>query len=358
MDNSDITDEPHNRSKVKNLINKLIKKKEILLTAAAFFAICLYFTASWMIDLKYAGKEKIEYSNRMVSAAMSAGGITTARIKTISDSLEILKKVYLAEYAEEKRGLGSVIDLFEIEIESFPELVGISYMNASSELVYATGVDGDEGEAAVNASIDWAREYWPRLGPDDEKPFYTPVKKADRYFIQGMLLGVSVENKIAGGLTAVIDAETLAAKSFELAMLPEGANIYMLDSSGAVIARYPAENAQGTDYTGIFNGAFMKQALLKQNGFFEMKSTAAAKGKKAVSTRMLAAWQQIRLGSKDAVIVIVSPAQESVRIFKNARFAHMILEFLFAVIVAISAGLAISVLQRKGQLSDEQENKD
>jgi hypothetical protein len=358
MENPDITAEPYNWHKAKDWIMKQFKKKEILLTAAAFFAMCLYFTSSWMIDLKYAEKEKAEYSNRMVSSAMAAGGITSARIKTLSGSLEILKKVYLAEYAEEKRGLGSVIDLFEIQINSFPELVSISYMNASSELVYARGVDGDEGEVAVNASIDWAREYWPRLGPDDEKPFYTPVKKADRYYIQGMLYAVSIENKIAGGLTAVIDAETLAEKSFELAMLPDGANIFMLDSTGAVIARYPAENAQGTDYAGVFNGAFLKQALLKQNGFVEMKSAASAKGKKAASVRSLAAWQQIRLGTKDAVIVIVSPAQESVRIFKNARFTHMLLEFLFAVIVAISAGLAIWAHRRKDLLSGEQESKD
>jgi hypothetical protein len=310
-------------------------KKQILILLAAFCALCLYFALSWMIDIRYASKEEERYSKELLSKAQTAGDILSSRVKNMANGLDIFRRIYLTEFAEEKRGIGSVIDLFEEELNSFPELVSLSYMNATSELVYARGIEGDEGEAAVNAAIDWSKEYWSRLGPDDEKPFYTPIKKNGRYFMQGVLFPVAVDEKVAGGLIAVTDAGTVVSKSLELADIQEGTAILLIDTTGEVISSSGNGESMKSPDASFITKDFMKKALSSQNGCLTLAVQAKGTGKTKLSGQLMTAWQQIRLGSKDAVIVITSPAEDAVMIFKKARFTHMILEFIFAVLVAM-----------------------
>ncbi len=320
-------------------------KKQILIMIAAFCALCLYFVLSWMIDIRYASKEEERYSKELVSKAQTAGDILSARVKNLADALDIFRRIYLTEFAGEKRGIGSVIDLFEEELNSFPELVSLSYMNATSELVYARGIEGDEGEAAVNAAIDWSKEYWSRLGPDDEKPFYTPVKKADRYYLQGVIFPVTLDEKIAGGLIAVTDMGTAMSKTFELADIQEGTTIFLIDTTGEVISSSGNGESMKSPDASFITKDFMKKVLLSQNGCLTTVVKPKGTGKTRLSGQLITAWQQVRLGSKDAVVVMTSPAENAVMIFKKARFTHMILEFVFAVLVAMI--LAVFLLKNR-----------
>lgn len=316
-------------------MDKPFGKKQIVMLLAAFCVLCVYFALSWMIDIRFASKEEDRYSKDMLSKAQIAGDIVSARVKNLSNALDIFRRVYLTEFASEKRSIGSVIDLFEEELNAFPELLSLSYMNATAELVYARGIEGDEGEAAVNASIDWTKEYWSRIGPDDEKPFYTPLKVSGGNYLQGILFPVALDDKIAGGLIAVIDAGTVGSKSFELVDMPEGASIFLLDMTGMVISSSNKGNKKSTPGATFINKTFMQKVVSAQNGCETFKFTAAEKTGNKISTgRVNIAWQQVRLGSKDAVIAIATPAADSVRMFRKTRLTHMLLEFLFAVVVS------------------------
>jgi hypothetical protein len=338
-------------------INKQMNKKKILTMAGAFCILCAYFALSWMIDIRFAAKEEERYSKEMLSKAQAAGDIISSRVKNLSNALDIFRRFYLTEFASEKRGLGSVIDLFEEELNSFPELLSLSYMNATAELVYARGIEGDEGEAAVNASIDWTKEYWSRIGPDDEKPFYTPLKSIGRNFLQGILFPVAVDDKIAGGLIAVIDAETVASKSFELVDIPEGSTIFLAEMTGKVISYSTKGDNKSVPVASFVTKAFMQKAIATQNGCQSFEVTVEEKpGNKKSIGRMNIAWQQVRLGSKDAVIAFAAPAADSVRMFRKARPAHMLLEFLFAVVVAIS--IAFFLIRKKNGHEETGEGPD
>jgi hypothetical protein len=331
--------------------DKPVSKKQMLMLLAAFFILCIYFALSWMVDIRFAAKEEERYSREMLSKAQTAGDIVSARVKNLSNALDIFRRVYLTEFASEKRGIGSVIDLFEEELNAFPELLSLSYMNATAELVYARGIEGDEGEAAVNASIDWTKEYWTRIGPDDVKPFYTPLKLSGGNYLQGILFPVAMDDKIAGGLIAVIDAGTVGSKSFELVDIPEGASIFLLDMTGLVISSSSKGDNKSLPGASFITKAFMQKVVSSQNGCQSFKVTVTDKaGKKTRSARMIISWQQVRLGSKDAVIAIATPAADSVRMFRKARLTHMLLEFLFAVIVSIAVTLFI--IKRKNGLHE------
>jgi hypothetical protein len=317
--------------------DKPINKKQILTLLAAFCILCIYFALSWVIDIRFAAKEEERYSKEMLTKAQTAGEIISVRVKNLSNALDIFRRIYLTEFASEKRGIGSVIHLFEEELNSFPELVSLSYMNATAELVYARGIEGDEGEAAVNASLEWTKEYWSRIGPDDEKPFYTPLKSTSGNCLQGILFPVAMDDKIAGGLIAVTDAGTVASKSFELADIPEGASIFLIDMTGVVISSSGKADNKSAPGASFVTKVFMQKAVSAQNGSQTFEVTMADKaGNKKSTGRMNIAWQQVRLGSKDAVIAVVSPAEDSVRMFKKARLTHMLLEFLFALIVSVA----------------------
>jgi hypothetical protein len=321
-------------------------RKQVIIMLAAFLILCLYFAVSWIIDIRFASKEEARYSKDLLSKAQAAGDIVSGRVKNLENALDIFRRVYLTEFAGEKRGIGSVIDLFEEELDSFPELVSLSYMNAASELVYARGVEGDEGEAAVNASIDWSKEYWARIGPDDEKPFYTPLKLSGRNYLQGILFPVAIEGKIAGGLIAVTDAGTVASKSLELVSVSGGTAAMLLDTNGAVIAFVKSGGSSKAPVTAFITSDFMKKALSQQNGIQIINPPAAGKaGRSSPSGRMIVAWQQVRLGSKDALVILASPEEDTVRVFRNARFSHMVLEFVFALIVSIA--IALVLIKRK-----------
>jgi hypothetical protein len=325
--------------------DKPASKKQILILLAAFCLLCLYFVLSWMIDIRYASKEEVRYSKELLSKAQTAGDILSARVKNLANALDIFRRIYLTEFAGDKRSIGSVIDFFEEELNSFPELVSLSYMNATSELVYARGIEGDEGEAAVNAAIDWSKEYWSRLGPDDEKPFYTPVKKTGRYFLQGLLFSVALDEKIAGSLIAVTDAGTVVSKSFELSDIQEGTAIFLIDTTGAVISSLGDKDLVKSPDPAFITKDFMKKVLASQNGYLTSAVKAKGTGKTRLSGQLIIAWQQVRLGSNDGVVVIASPEEDSIRIFKKARLTHMILEFVFAVLVALI--LAVVLLRTR-----------
>jgi hypothetical protein len=321
-------------------------QKQVITGLAAFLVLCIYFAVSWMIDIRFASKEEARYSKELLSKTQAAGDMVSGRVKNLENALDIFRRVYLTEFAGEKRGIGSVIDIFEEELDSFPELVSLSYMNATSELVYARGVEGDEGEAAVNASLDWSKEYWTRIGPDDEKPFYTPLKLAGRNYLQGILFPVSIEDKIAGGLIAVTDAGTVASKSLELVSVSDGTAAMLLDTNGAVIAIVKNGDSSKAPAASFITTDFMKKAQSQQNGVQIIKSSAVNKAEKTSSSgRMIVAWQQVKLGSKDAFVILASPEEDAARVFKNARFAHMILEFVFALIVSIA--IAFVLIKRK-----------
>jgi|WetSurMetagenome_2_1015567.scaffolds.fasta_scaffold91476_2 hypothetical protein len=326
--------------------DKLISKKQLLTLLVAFCILCIYFSLSWMVDIRFASKEEERYSKEMLSKAQTAGDIISSRVKNLSNALDIFRRVYLTEFASDKRGIGSVIDLFEEELNSFPELVSLSYMNATAELVYARGIEGDEGEAAVNASLDWTKEYWSRIGPGDEKPFYTPLKSTGGNYLQGILFPVAMDDKIAGGLIAVIDAGTVAFKSFELVEIPEGASIFLIDMTGNVISSSCKGDNKNAPDASFVTKEFMQKSVSAQNGCQIFKATITDKtGNKKIAGRMNIAWQQVRLGSKDAVIAIATPAADSVRMFRKARLTHMLLEFLFAVIVSV--GITFFLMRRK-----------
>ena len=311
-------------------------QKQLLMLLAAFSLLCFYFAACWMIDIRFASKEEERYSKELLSKAQTSGDMLSGRVKSLESALDIFRRIYLTEFAGEKRGIGSVIDIFEEELNSFPELVSLSYMNATSELVYARGVEGDEGEAAVNASIDWSREYWARIGPEDEKPFYTPLKLSGRNYLQGILFPVAMDEKIAGALIAVTDAGTVASKSLELVSGSDGTAAMLLDTNGSVIAYVKNSDSSKTPVAAFITNDFMKKAMSRQNGVQILKSAGDKKaGKSWLSGKLIVAWQQTRLGSKDAVIVIASPKENAGRIFKNARFTHMVLEFIFALIASL-----------------------
>ncbi len=318
-------------------IDKPFGKKQIVMMLVAFLILCVYFALSWMIDIRFASKEEDRYSKEMLSKAQIAGEIISERVKNLSNALDIFRRVYLTEFASEKRGLGSVIDLFEEELNAFPELLSLSYMNATAELVYARGIEGDEGEAAVNASIDWTKEYWSRIGPDDEKPFYTPLKSIGGNYLQGIMFPVSMDDKIAGGLIAVIDAGTVGSKSFEFVDLPEGSSIFLMDMTGLVISSLSKGDNKNASGASFINKAFIQKVVSAQNGCQAFKVTVADKtGNKTSAARMIVSWQQVRLGSKDAVIAVASPAGDAAGMFRKARMTHMLLEFLFAVVVSIA----------------------
>jgi len=328
--------------------DKPISKKQILILLAAFCILCIYFVLSWVIDIRFSAKEEVRYSKEMLSKAQTAGDIISVRVKNLSNALDIFRRIYLTEFASDKRGIGSVIDLFEEELNSFPELVSLSYMNATAELVYARGIEGDEGEAAVNASLEWTKEYWSRIGPGDEKPFYTPLRSTGGNYLQGILFPVALDDKIAGGLIAVTDAGTVASKSFELADIPEGASIFLIDMTGMVISSSSKGDNKSTPGGSFATKAFIQKAVSAQNGCQTFKVTVADKTGNKISTgRMNIAWQQVRLGSKDAVIAIVTPAEDAVRMFKKARLTHMLLEFLFALIVSVA--ITFFLIKKNGQ---------
>ena len=56
--------------------------------------------------------------------------------------------------------------------------------------------------------------------------------------------------------------------------------------------------------------------------------------------------QHAWLGSEDVFVIIASPKENAGRIFKNARFKHTVLEFIFALIVSIA--IALVVIKKKG----------
>jgi uncharacterized protein YpmS len=337
--------------------DKPVSRKQIVMLIAAFCVLCFYFALSWMIDIRFASKEEERYSKELLSKAQTAGDILSARVKNLSSALNIFRRVYLTEFATEKRGLGSVIDLFEEELNSFPELLSLSYMNATAELVYARGIEGDEGEAAVNASIDWTKEYWSRIGPDDEKPFYTPLKLSGGNYLQGILFPVALEDKIAGGLIAVIDAGTVGSKSFELVDIPEGASIFLMDMTGKAISSLGKADNKSAPDVSFATKEFMDKARSSQNGcqFFKVAVTDKA-GKRKSAVRMNIAWQQAMLGSKDTIIAIVSPAEDSIRLFRKARLTHMLLEFLFA--VAVSIAITIFLIEKRKEQHKSQASPD
>jgi hypothetical protein len=321
---------------------KKAKKKKRLWALVAFAVISAYFAASWVIDLKYAESEHEQCSKGLAATAQKAGEALQARVRGVTNSLDVFRRMYLTEYAEDKRGLGSVIDMFEEELNSFPELVSLSYMNSSSELVYARGVEGDEGEAAVNASLDWAREYWTRLAPDDEKPFCTPVKFLGRDCLQGMIFPVVIEQKIAGGLVCVVDAGTIAAKSFEYMNIPESASVFLLDAGGGVISAVGKAGPSGTLDASFATKDFMKMAMSAQNGIKRVGQPSGKKAGKSLNPgRLIAAWQQTKLGLSDAVVVVVMPEGDAAKIFRSARLTHMVLEFIFAILVSVAVAVML-----------------
>lgn len=337
MENPEIQD----AGKAKPLI-----QKQILMALAAFLILCVYFAISWTIDIRLASKEEERYSKELLSKAQTSGDMLSGRVKNLENALDIFRRIYLTEFANEKRGIGSVIDLFEEELNSFPELVSLAYMNATSELVYARGIEGDEGEAAVNASIEWSREYWARIGPGDEKPFYTPLKLSGRNNLQGILFPVAMDEKIAGALIAVTDTGTVASKCLEFVSVSEGTSIMLLDSNGSVIVSVKNGDSSNASVAAFITKDFMKKAMSRQNGVQIIKPGAIKKaGKSQSSGKLIVAWQQARLGSKDAVIVIASPKENAGRIFRNARFTHMILEFIFALILSIA--IAFVLMKKK-----------
>jgi hypothetical protein len=163
--------------------------------------------------------------------------------------------------------------------------------------------------------------------------------------MQGLLFSVAVDDKVAGGLIAITDAGTVVSKSFELASIQEGAAIFLIDTTGAVISSLGNGGSVKSPDASFITKDFMKKALSSQNGCLTSAVQAKGTGKTRLSGQLMTAWQQVRLGSKDAVIVITSPAEDAVMIFKKARFTHMILEFVFAVLVAMV--LAVVLLRNR-----------
>ncbi|MDD9300929.1 MAG: PAS domain S-box protein [Desulfobacter sp.] len=266
--------------------------------------------------------------------------ILAAKIHWLYKESDILGNYSLPEFAMGKRDIPSLVRLFSLEQNAYPENIAHVYMDAPNHVLHSKIQESLTGAEAKRMAVKWADRYWAGLKTPEQGPMIPDFHITPGYQMMGMLFPVRVQDSLKGVLAVVIDLRPMVERYIAPIRSGQYGAAYLLDEKGTIVYDHETQIIGRNIFDGIHaNHPDLERVdnrlVNEKTGTDEYRFTVHREGNRV--SRKLIAWNTLYIGDHSLIVCISAPDIEINKSLYGIRLQRNISGiFLTLVIIVMS----------------------
>jgi len=314
--------------------------------------IVLFSLSMWWLDYQSVMHHEQQFNEQQALQTFLTKQALEDHIAWLSTEASILGAHSLPKFAQGKRDIGSMRDLFLTEQIAYPEVLAYIYLDRPDYVLHAQISDTPAGAEAERVSSEWASTYWSELASLERSPLVPPFHITAEYQIFGMLFPVQVEGELHGVLVLAVDLKPLVERYVVPMRSGQYGAGFLLDGQGTIVYDHETEIIGRNVFDGMHANypdlmRFDNRLVSEPTGQDEYHFTVQRGGQ---VSRKLAAWNTVMLGDQSLIVVLSAPDIEFDKALADLRLQRI----LFGVVLALTLlGLSAIFFRFRQNLLEE-----
>lgn len=316
------------------------KKYLLLFVAGGLGAIFLFIITTYLINQQAVARHERMFQEQQSLQVFLGKQAIEDRIHRLFLEGGILSGHSLPEFAEGRRDLASIRELFSSEQNAYPENLAYVYMTSPAQVIHARDNGTPKGQKARQLAVQWTQHHWDTLADKKSGPVFPPFHITETSQMFAMLFPVRVAREMRGVLAVVTDLSPMMMRY--VAPMRSGAYGagYLLDGQGRIVYDHETEIIGRSVFDGMHDSypqlmQVDRRLITEPLGTDEYSFTVKRDGR---VFRKLIAWNTARVGDQKLVVCLSAPDIEIDAALFGLRLQRMLSGALLAlVLLAMSA---------------------
>ncbi len=293
-------------------------------------AIVLFVTAALVADRQAVARHEQMFNDQQALQTFLAKQAMEDHVNWTFAEVRILATHSVPEFAQGKRDIASLRDLFRTELMAYPENLSYTYLDAQASVVHSHTAETPGGTEAGRLSLEWANTYWSDLRDWTEPdPFVAPFYVTNDYQMAGLLFPVRVieGGELSGVLVVVMDLQPMIMRYVAPMRSGQYGAGYLLDEGGRIVYDHETEIIGLSVFDGMHDKypdlmRVDRRLVSEPSGIDEYSFTVQRGGQ---VSRKLIAWHALSIGERKLVVCLSAPDIEIDETLSDLRLQRILL---------------------------------
>lgn len=327
---------------IKSLIGDKISisgsKTIVLFIISLLAVVVLSIIVNAFCNKKIINEHEKSFQEQQSLQALLARQAMESNINWLYKEAAILGDYSLPEFAMGKRDMASLVRLFILEQNAYPENIAHVYMDTRNHVLHSKTQETRPGSEAGRMAVKWADKHWTELNTPEQGPMIPDFHITQDYQMMGMLFPVRVEDSLKGILAVVVDLKPMILRYIAPIRSGKYGAAYLIDENGTIVYDHETQVIGRNIFDGIHSShpdltRVDNRLMNEETGIDEYSFTVQRESNRV--SRKLQAWNTLHIGGHSLIVCISAPDIEINKSLYGIRLQRNISAIFLALVIII-----------------------